>query len=117
MGLQPQSGRRQAQAHAVDLGRDTTGRCGEPLERVVGKRILLRAGDDADLPRAACREAVGFRPWRRQRFVLAQPSNGKSIAALNRPPEPTAEGPALAEGPAAEDERNIDPTPNGDVAS
>src|SRR2546430_296022 len=57
-----------------------------------------------------------FRPWRSQGFVVAKPSNGKAVATLDRPPEPTAEAPALAEGPAAEDERNIDPTPNGDVA-
>ncbi len=45
-------------------------------------RILLRAGDDADLPWAAYREAMGFRPRRGQRLVLAQPCDRKSIAAL-----------------------------------
>src|SRR5438132_589069 len=117
LGPQAQPGRLQAQTHAVDLWRDATGRGGEPLERVLRKRIELRAGDDVDLPWAACGEAMGFRPWRSQGFVLAQPSNRESITALYRPPEPSAEGPALAEGPAAEHERNIDATSNRDVGS
>jgi hypothetical protein len=42
-----------------------------------------------------------FRPWRRERFELDHQADGESIIGGKRPPEPTAECPALAKGPAA----------------
>jgi hypothetical protein len=60
---------------------------------------------------------MGFWPRRRNRFELGHPSDTNFIPFRERPPEATAERPALAIGPAAEDERNVDPTPHRDVGS
>jgi hypothetical protein len=56
-----------------------------------------------------------FRPWRRQLFELDHRADGESIIGRKRPLEPTAECPALAKGPAAKHQRNVNPAPNRDV--
>src|SRR5205807_1773211 len=56
--LQPQTGRLEAETHAVDLRGNATGGRAQAVERVTGEGIRVRPRDDADLPWTLQRQAM-----------------------------------------------------------
>ena len=86
-----QAGRRNAQAHAIDRGRDQTGGGLEASKRIGRERIGMRPGDNSNFPWALQRQPVPFGPGRGDGLVPDHRSNIDPVILVDRTTETAPE--------------------------